>query len=158
MKKSPWKTYVFWIGLSLVTGTISGLLSRNAMDMYSETLIKPPLSPPGIVFPIVWTLLYTLMGISMARVRLAPKNEKQHPATVLFLLQLGLNFFWSLIFFNLSAYGLALIWLVTLWITVAIMIPVFFDVDAPAARLQVPYLLWLTFAAYLNFGVWQLNP
>ena len=157
MKKSKWKTYAFWIGLSEAVGLLSGLLSRSATQSFGETVLQPPLSPPSIVFPIVWTILYALMGFGAACVSLAPQSADRSRGLNLFITQLIVNFFWSLIFFNAKAYGFALIWLLLLWFLVLWMILVFRKTDPLAAYLQVPYLLWLTFAAYLNYGVWMLN-
>ena len=151
-----WKTYGFWIALAEGVGLLSGYLSREAQNLYSEFIHKPPLSPPAILFPIVWTILYALMGIGIARVRLKDGEGKKR-ATGLFLLQLTVNFFWSLIFFNAQAFALAFLWLVLLWVAVYGMIRQFAKDDALSAKLQIPYLLWLTFAAYLNAGVFLLN-
>lgn len=158
MKKSTWKTYASWIALALGVGLLSGYLTRAGMAAYAEMLQKPPLSPPGWVFGVVWTILYALMGISAARIYAAPATLARSRGLNFFIAQLIINFFWSPIFFNAQAYGLALVWLLLLWVLVLLMILQFRKVDKTAARLQIPYLLWLTFAAYLNYGVWQLNP
>ena len=155
--KSNVKTYVFWIGLALGTGVLAGFLTREATQMYSEMIRKPPLSPPAALFPAVWTMLYTLMGISAARVWLSKDPAEKAMGINVFITQLVVNFFWSPIFFNAQAYGFALLWLVLLWVLVALMILSFRKIDPIAAWLQIPYLLWLTFAAYLNAGVWYLN-
>ena len=97
------------------------------------------------------------MGISAARIHNAPPSAEQNRGMNLFIAQLVLNFFWSLIFFNLQAYGLAFLWLVAIWILVLLMILSFWKVDPLAAKLQIPYLLWLSFATYLNAGVYYLN-
>lgn len=157
MNKPKWKTCLFWIGLSLAVGILSGWLSREGTQVYGQLVQKPPFSPPAWVFPVVWTVLYTLMGISAARVWAAPLSQARSRGMNLFVAQLIVNFFWSPIFFNARAYGLALVWLLLLWTLVALMILQFGKVDRLAARLQLPYLLWLTFAAYLNWGVWRLN-
>ena len=138
-------------------GALSGFLSREGAGTFSETVIQPPLSPPAWLFPVVWSILYALMGISAARISLAPDSPQKKQGLNLYIIQLVLNFFWSLIFFNLQAYGLAFLWLVVLWITVFLMILSFRKADPVAAWLQIPYLIWLTFAAYLSFGVWYLN-
>ena len=138
-------------------GALSGFLSREGAGTFSETVIQPPLSPPAWLFPVVWSILYVLMGISATRISLAPDSPQKKQGLNLFIIQLVLNFFWSLIFFNLQAYGLAFFWLVALWIVVFLMILVFNKVDPAAAWLQIPYLVWLTFAGYLSFAVWQLN-
>ena len=157
MKQKKWKVYAFWIGLSLSIGALSGLLSRPGMEGFQETVNQPPLSPPAILFPIVWTLLYGLMGFSVAKVRLAAPSELRSRGVNLFIAQLIVNFFWSLIFFDARSFALAFLWLLLLWGLVFWMIITFRKVDAKAALLQVPYLLWLTFAAYLSGGVWVLN-
>ena len=155
--KRTWKTYTFWILLSVGIGALSGFLSREGAATFSETVVQPPLSPPAWLFPVVWSILYVLMGISATRISLAPDSPQKKQGLNLFIIQLVLNFFWSLIFFNLQAYGLAFLWLVALWITVFLMILSFRKADPVAALLQIPYLIWLTFAAYLSFGVWYLN-
>lgn len=157
MKTSKWKIYAFWILLSEGVGALSGWLTGEGTRLFSETAAQPPLSPPMWVFPVVWGLLYLLMGISAARVSLTPPSDERSRGLNLFVLQLVVNFFWSLIFFNAQAYGFALLWLILLWILVFLMIRSFFRTDPAAAKLQLPYLLWLTFAAYLNAGVWYLN-
>ena len=157
MNKPSWKQYAFWIVLAEVVGLLSGFISREGTALYAEMLQKPPLSPPGWVFGVVWTILYALMGVSAARVWAAPPTQPRSRGLNLFISQLIVNFFWSPIFFNARAYGFALTWLLILWVLAALMIREFNKVDKAAARLQIPYLLWLTFAAYLNWGVWQLN-
>lgn len=157
MKKEDWKTYVFWILLCEAVGLVVGLLIRDSVIIYGQTVVKPPLSPPAILFPIVWTILYALMGISASRIRLAPKSNEQKRAMNLFVAQLIVNFFWPLFFFNLQAFGFALLWLIWLWILVLMLIISSYKVDRVAAWLLIPYQAWLTFALYLNAGVWYLN-
>lgn len=155
--KASWKPYVFWILLAEAAGALSGWLSREGSEVFSQTVTQPPLSPPAILFPIIWTILYALMGIGAARVSLTPPSPQRSRGLNLFVIQLVVNFFWSLIFFNAQAYGFAFLWLLLLWVLVLLMILAFRKVDPLAAWLQIPYLLWLTFAAYLSFGVWYLN-
>lgn len=138
-------------------GLLSGWLTREGTAVYAQTIAKPPLAPPGWLFPVVWTILYALMGIGAARVYLAPPSKARSLGLNLFVAQLVVNFFWSPIFFNLQAFGFAFFWLLLLWGLVFGMILAFRRVDPLAAKLQIPYLLWLTFAAYLNLGVWYLN-
>ena len=149
--------YLRWIFLAEAVGILSGILSREGTALYEQTALKPALTPPWIVFPIVWTILYALMGISAARVAAAPDSHAGSRGLNLFVVQLVMNFFWSLIFFNAQAYGFALIWLLGMWLVIIAMILAFRSVDRGAALLQIPYLLWVTFAAYLNYGVWMLN-
>ena len=156
MKRS-WKIYLFWILATELVGALAALLTQQAAQLYSETIVKPPLSPPGWLFPAVWTLLYALMGMSAARVWLSPPSVERRTGLRLYLIQLGFNFLWSILFFNFSAYGFAFFWLVLLWALIVRMILSFREVDAPSAWLQIPYLLWVFFAGYLNYGVWMLN-
>ena len=157
MKKSTWKTYAFWILFTEAVGALSGWLTRTGTQIYNETIIQPPLSPPAIVFPIVWGILFALMGIGAARIYLAPTSGARSRSLLLFLIQLIFNFFWSIIFFNFQAYGFAFVWLVALWALIILMIVKFNETDRIAALLQIPYLLWVTFAAYLNLGIFILN-
>lgn len=153
MKKAKWKTYAFWIGLSEAVGGLSGLLSRAGIENYNANVIQPPLSPPEWVFPVVWGILYALMGVSAARIAMTDRRSGLN----LFVAQLTVNFFWSLLFFNAAVYGFAAAWLALLWVLVLLMILAFRKADRLAAWLQLPYLLWLAFALYLNVGVWVLN-
>jgi len=157
MKHKNWKPYAFWILFTEAVGALAGFLTREGSKIYNTSVQQPPLSPPPIVFPIVWGILYALMGIGAARVWLADGEEGQKRSLILYLLQLVFNFFWSIIFFNFQNYGLAFIWILALWTLVLLMILSFRKTDRLAALLQIPYLLWVTFAAYLNLGVWILN-
>lgn len=157
MERKPWKSYVLWIVFTEAVGALAGLLTRESTEIYAETIAKPPLSPPAIVFPIVWAILYALMGVSAARVELSSPSAVRSRGLLLFFAQLAFNFFWSILFFNLQAFGGALLWLFILWGLVLAMILVFRKADALAAALQIPYLLWVSFALYLNAGVWVLN-
>lgn len=157
MKKAAWKTYALWILGVEAVGALSGFLTRRGSEIYSETVAKPPLSPPSVVFPIVWGILFLLMGISAARIYLSPVSCARSQSLWIFIIQLAFNFFWSIIFFNFQNFGVAFLWLMVLWALILWMILAFRKTDPLAAWLQVPYLLWVTFAAYLNFGVWMLN-
>lgn len=112
--KKTWKIYTFWILLAEGVGALSGWLSRDGMKLYDATVTQPPLSPPMWLFPVVWTILYALMGIGAARVYQAPGSPERSRGLNLFLIQLVVNFFWSLIFFNAQAFGVALLWLLLL--------------------------------------------
>lgn len=157
MLKKNWKTYAFWIIGTLLVGGLSGFLSRGGMENFEQTVAQPPLSPPMVLFPIVWTILYALMGIGAARIYLNGGEVGKNRCLNLYVVQLVVNFFWSLIFFNAAAYGFALLWLLLLLGLVVLMTLCFWQTDRLAALLQIPYILWLLFAAYLNFGIWQLN-
>lgn len=153
MKNGNWKIYTFWILISEAVGALAGWLTRSGIAAFHASIIQPPLSPPAWLFPLVWIILYALMGISAARVSMTENRNGLR----LFAAQLTVNFFWTLLFFNARAYGLAVVLLALLWILVRLMILAFHSADPAAAWLQLPYLLWLAFALYLNIGVWILN-
>ena len=157
VKSKPWKSYVFWITLSELVGVLSGLLSKDGMKQFIQTVTQPSFAPPPAVFPIVWAILYALMGIGMARIWLYGVLPEKYNAQNIFLVQLILNFFWPLIFFNAMAFGFAFAWIILLWILVLAMLLAFRKQDRLAGLLQLPYLLWITFAAFLTFTVWMQN-
>lgn len=150
-----WKPLMISVGIALGAGALSALITGGGMEIY-QTLRLPPLAPPGIVFPIVWTILYVFMGVSAYLVYQTP-SENRKSALGVYALQLLVNILWSPIFFGLQAYRPAFFWLALLWVLVLVMITKFHAVDPAAAWLQVPYLLWVTFAGYLNFSIWVLN-
>ena len=155
--KRNWKTYLFWIALAEGVGLLAGFLIRDGVAWYTEFAVKPPLNPPPIVFPVVWTILYALMGIGAARVSLTPESAERSRGLNLFMVQLAANFLWSIFFFNFRTYGFALLWLAILWGLIAAMILAFSKTDLPAAWFQVPYLIWVSFALFLNFWVDRFN-
>ena len=148
------KPYVIYIGISLGVGALSAFLTKDSMDIY-ESINTPPLTPPGWLFPVVWSILYVLMGVGAARV--SKTRLPQNNALFVFFLQLGINFFWSIFFFNLRAFLFSFLWLLLLWLCIILMIKKFRARDRFSGLLQIPYLLWVTFAAYLNFAIWFLN-
>ena len=127
------------------------------MKLY-ETIQKPMISPPAWLFPVVWTILYTLMGIS-AYVILTSKGEKEEikDAMVIFVYQLIVNLLWPTLFFGFQWYFISFLWILLLIYLVVIMIQKFWELSKTAAYLNIPYLVWLCFAAYLNFTIWWLN-
>lgn len=151
------KPYVISIALALGVGGLSALLTAGNMDLYSE-IVRPPLAPPPWLFPVVWTILYILMGISSAMIFTsnASKRDINNSLTV-YGINLFLNFFWSIIFFNMRAYLFAFIWLIALWVTILLMIIKFVKIKPVAGYLQIPYLLWVTFAGYLTLAIYILN-
>lgn len=157
MKKTKWKTYAFWILVTELVGAAAGFLSREGTELYQQSILKPAFSPPGWVFPVVWSILYLLMGIAAARIALSSENPAKRSALRIYVIQLAVNFLWPLIFFNLQAFGAAFLWLVLLWALIVWMVLSFREIDKAAAWLVLPYLLWVAFAGYLNFGVWMLN-
>ena len=155
--KNDWKTYAKWIALSEGVGALAGLLTREGVKWYSQYAKKPALTPPAAVFPIAWGLIYALMGAGAARIDMEPLSEDRTAALRTFYLQLAANFLWSILFFNLRAYGAAFILLTALWALIVWMTVLFFRQDRPAGAMQTPYVLWVLFAGYLNLGVWLLN-
>ena len=121
-----------------------------------QNTVQPPLSPPAYLFPIVWTLLFLLMSVSAAIIY-DSDDEISPKALFLYMIQLTLNFWWCVLFFGFRLYFFSFIWLLLLLLTVFVMTVLFYRVNKLAGILQIPYILWLTFAAYLNFGIWFLN-
>ena len=152
-----WKKLLFAMGVPLGVGVLSAWTTRDAMEQYGG-LNQPPLAPPGWVFPVVWTILFLRMGVS-AYLILTAQVLPQPRARAMYWYygQLAVNFFWSLLFFNLQGYLGAFLWLCLLWVWVLMMIRAFYRISPAAGLLQLPYLGWITFAGYLNFGIWYLN-
>lgn len=145
------------IALPLLVGVLSALLTREGVQTYA-TMEKPPLSPPAILFPIVWTILYVLMGIGSYLVLTSDGSKEDiKSALSVYVWQLLVNFLWPTFFFNFQWYLFSFFWLVLLWILVLIMLIRFYRVSKVAAYINIPYLVWLTFAGYLNLGVYFLN-
>ena len=156
MKKN-WKLLLICIAIPLAVGALSAWLTRGSMQTF-EMVQKPPLSPPGWLFPVVWTILYTLMGIASYLVLTSEASSEQiRRAMIPYIIQLVFNFFWSIIFFNLGRYLLAFFWLIGLWILILITAVRFSRIRPLAGDLMLPYLLWVTFAGYLNYGIYLLN-
>ncbi len=149
---------LFWaILIPLLAGFLSALISMGAMKEFLA-LNKPPLSPPGRLFPVVWTILYVLMGIASYYVANSKANNEEIKKSVsLYAIQLVFNFFWSIIFFNLEAYLFALLWLFVLLVLVILTAVSFYKTDKRSGYLLIPYIIWCAFALYLNFGVYMLN-
>ncbi len=169
--KTNWKALIISILIPLAVGTVAGLLTMGGMEQF-QILEKPPLAPPAWLFPVVWTILYTLMGISSYLIYITEcpggnanakgtnsvcDAEQKKKALNLYGYQLVVNFLWPVFFFNFGWYGFSYLWLLLLWVLVAIMIWEFNKISRTAALLNLPYLLWLSIAAYLNLGIWILN-
>lgn len=152
------RSFVIAIIIPLAVGGLSALLTMGSMDLY-ETIIQPPLAPPAILFPIVWTILYTLMGISSGIIYNSQNGTEaaRNNALAVYALQLFINFIWSIVFFNLRAFLPAFVLILVLWVLIIVMIIRFYKIDKTAALLQIPYLLWVTFAAYLTLAIYILN-
>lgn len=150
------KRLIICLAIPLGVGALSAFISMGAMDTF-KNLNQPPLSPPSWLFPVVWTILYLLMGFSLFLVTGMPDSPDKTQSIVLFAFQLFFNFMWSIFFFNLELYFFSFIWLVGLWTLIIFMILSFKKVSPLAAYINIPYLLWVTFAGYLNLAIALLN-
>ena len=139
--------------LPIVGGVLVGLIISGYMN-YGD-MVKPPLSPPSYIFPIVWTILYILMGISYFIATKDKENDKD--LNQIYILQLLVNLFWPIIFFVLKMYFTAFLWIILLIILVIVMIKELLKNNKISGCLQIPYLIWLLFATYLNIGIFLLN-
>ena len=154
--KVNWKKLIVCLLIPLAVGGLATLLSGGMSDF--GAINQPPLSPPGWVFPIVWTVLYLLMGYASYRVVTSGAEPTQiTKALRLYGAQLALNFLWPIVFFGFDWYLVALIVLIALWVLIFLTIRAFSKIDEKAGDLLLPYLLWVTFAGYLNLGVYLLN-
>ena len=152
--KIQWKTLAICVLIPLVVGGISALLTKNGMEAFNA-VNKPALTPPNWLFPVVWSILFLLMGIASYLIYTSGQPAKG--ALTVYGIQLGFNFLWSFFFFNLQWYLFSFAWLVVLWVLILLTIKEFSQISKTAAALMVPYLLWVTFAGYLNLGVYLLN-
>ncbi len=144
-----------FIAIPLLIGGLSALITMGNMQLF-DSINKPPLAPPKWLFPVVWTILYIMMGIASYFLYKADSEEGRE-ALVLYGIQLFFNFWWSIIFFNLKAYWFAAIWLFTMWIIILILLIKSKKIDVRSFWLLLPYFLWTTFAFYLNIGIAILN-
>lgn len=155
--KIKWKTLIISVAIPLIVGGLSALVTRNSMQDF-EQISKPALAPPGWLFPVVWTILFTLMGIACYLVITANASIKEQSSALKFYgLQLIFNFFWSIWFFNLKAYWFAFVWLIALLILIIATTVKFWRISKPAGILMLPYIAWVTFAGYLNLGIALMN-
>lgn len=151
--KSKVIIYTKNILVTLILGTAVGLLSRG--DAAFDALTKPALAPPAILFPIVWSILYTLMGISYSMLEIRRLDDDG--TKLIYWLQLIFNLLWPIAFFTLGWRLFALVWIILLDLLVLAMVIRFYRAYKPAGLLQIPYLIWVLFATYLNFGFYILN-
>ena len=151
------KSLVISIAIPLAVGGLAAFITMGSMQDF-EALNKPPLSPPGWLFPVVWTLLYILMGVGSYLVleSKSPTADKKR-ALKLYFLQLGFNFFWSIIFFTLGAYELAFLWLAILFVLIIATTLRFWRIRPLAGALMIPYAAWVAFAGYLNLAISGIN-
>lgn len=154
-KKKSIAALIICMVVPWTVGIVSGLISSSAMASY-ENIVKPPLSPPGFLFPIVWAILYTFMGIASYQFYISDKDDSLMLMFV-YLIQLFFNFLWSPMYFNAKLYWVALVWLLLMWLMIIYIVVKSYRVSKLAMILFVPYLLWCTFAAYLNLMTAILN-
>ena len=156
-KNIKWKQLLPALALPLALGGLSAWLNRGAMADYA-VLNRPPLSPPGWLFPVVWTLLFLQMGPATYLVAVSPVSDRRRGRALrLYLVQLGFCFFWGSLFFGLGARFAAFVWLLLLLGLALVCCLLFWHIHRRAGALLLPYLLWLLFAAYLNLSLWLIN-
>lgn len=143
--------------LPLVVGGLSGYATVSSISTWYVTLQKPSFNPPNYLFGPVWTALYTLMGISLFLVARTSNSALRTSAFWVFGIQLALNFMWSVLFFNFHWLGFALLEILLMWLSILVMIRIFRQLSPAAGYLQIPYLLWVSFATLLNASIWYLN-
>ena len=155
--KIKWKPLLLALALPLAVGGFSAFLTRDGMRAFAS-LKQPPLSPPAWLFPVVWTLLYLSMGLASYLVWVSGVSDRRRDrALTVYGLSLAANFLWPILFFTVQAWLAAFLLLLLLWALVGIAALLFGAITPRAGKLLLPYLAWLTFAAYLNLGVWLLN-
>ena len=154
MKIKNKSALIISILIPIAVGSLSALFSGRT-SLYSQ-INKPALSPPGYIFPIVWFILYFLMGVS-SYIIYESNSLKKENALKTYALQLFFNFWWSIIFFRFSLFLFAFLWLLIMIALIAMMIYKFYQINRLSSYLQIPYLLWCLFAAYLNFMIYRLN-
>jgi translocator protein len=157
MKKSDILSLAICIALPLIVGSISGIATSGNINTWHATLNKPVFNPPNYLFGPVWTVLYLLMGISLFMIWRSPSGDLRNYALAIFSIQLVLNFAWSFIFFHFKQTGWAFMEIILIWISVLAMIIIFYRINRTAAFLQIPYILWVSFASVLNGAIWWLN-
>ena len=145
--------YIVNIAVALAVGGLSSILTNEGQKSFNELFMQSPLPPPSWVFPVVWTVLYILMAVGYTLVR----NKGENCGQKLYRIQLLFNFVWPILFFNFNLFLFSFIWLVALLILVILMAKEFYGCVRIAGLLQIPYILWLLFAGYLNFVVFLLN-
>ena len=152
------RPYIVSIAIALSVGLLSALITKGDMAIYKE-ITKPPLAPPGFLFPIVWSVLYALMGISSAGIYLKRKENPKlaRDALAIYAMSLVVNFTWSIIFFTLQSFLVAFVWLLLLLALVIATIVRYQPIDKFSAYLQIPYAAWVAFAGYLNIAIFILN-
>ena len=154
MKKINWKRLITITIITFLVGSFFSFLTMNNMSAFKE--LEKPINVPAIIFPIVWSILYLLMSVS-CYITTESNDKNKDKAIIWYGINLVVNSLWSLIFFGFGTYLLSFIWIILLLIIVIIMMAKFYNIDKKAAYLNIPYILWIIFAGYLNFGIYLLN-
>lgn len=149
-----WKKLIIITVITFIVGSFFSLFTMNSMDTFKD--LSKPINVPGVLFPIVWSILYLLMSISCYLIVQSNDKDKKE-GIILYAIQLVINSLWTLIFFGFGAYLLSFIWIIILLIVVIIMLAKFYNINKIAMYINIPYVLWLLFAAYLNLGIYLLN-
>lgn len=153
-----WVPLVAWLVVCYGVSVVGGLVTEHAVETWYQTLAKPGVNPPDWVFGPVWTVLYGLMAVAAWLVWASADNVARRRGIVWFCAQLAVNLMWSFVFFGARMLGLAVVDIALLWALIAVTMVFFFKVSRAAGWLMVPYLGWVTFAGYLNWAVWMMNP
>ena len=156
MKNIKWTDLLIFVIITELIGTVSGIIAGGNFGAYYDTIAKPPLAPPGWVFPVVWAILYALMGVSAYFVNSSDSPAKKQ-ALDIYWLQLLANFLWSPAFFGLRSFGTAVAVVIVMLVLIVIMLVLFRKIQCCAVWLNIPYLVWTAFAAYLTIGAYVLN-
>lgn len=154
MKKINWKQLIIVILITFIIGSFFSFFTMNSMETFKE--LEKPINVPSILFPIVWSILYLLMSIS-CYIIINSNDKRKKSGVIVYGIQLVINSLWTLIFFGFEAYFLAFLWILLLILMVIYMIVLFYKINKTSGLIQIPYLLWIIFAAYLNFGIYLLN-
>jgi translocator protein len=157
MKKNNFFKLIVSVLLPLTIGAIAGIFTSKAVPVWYATLNQPSFNPPNWVFGPVWTTLYILMGISLFLIWKQDNSKERNLAILTFIIQLALNFAWSFIFFYFNRIGLALVEIILLWVSIIVMLIQFYKIKPLASYINIPYLLWVSFASILNASYYLLN-
>ncbi|MBS6643203.1 MAG: tryptophan-rich sensory protein [Clostridiaceae bacterium] len=153
MKK---KRLIICLAIPLAVGAVSGFITRNSMAVFRQ-LKKPPFSPPGWIFPIVWTILFIMMGFASYLILAANYTRQRTKALTAYIAQLAVNFFWPIFFFKFKWFSFSFFWLILLWVFIIVTIKYFYNVSQKAAYFLIPYIIWISYAGYLNLFISILN-
>ena len=159
IKKTNRINLIIAILIPLIIGGISAFITKDSTAMF-KTINKPPLSPPSWIFPVAWTILYILMGLASYYIyeeKFYTNKKDRHDWFTIYIIQLIFNFFWSIIFFNMKQYVFSFVWLIIMLILIILLVINARKINIRSYYLLLPYLLWVIFAGYLNFGIALLN-